>query len=149
MKKLIITFYVILCCWFSLMYFGTRLTIKCNITDLKISTFLFLVLLFGLFGYIRKWKYNDFSVLSILLIWGYNQYFEHWEPMFFGASQERIHSYYGYFKGTVRLFPAEPSRIIPNVWHMVIGALIVICIVLLLVNIFILMKCQFKKKLSA
>lgn len=149
MKNLTIIFYSLLCGWFVLGYCGTSLTIQVEITQFSVATILLFFLLLGLFGYIRKWKYNDLSALSVVVIWGINQYYEHWQPLFFGSSPERVRRYYNYFKGTVRIFPEEQNRIVPDVYHIVFGLLIFICTILLLTNIIILLKDTLKRKLPA
>lgn len=133
-KKLAIGFYAGLCGWLLLAYCGTPLTVHVSITDWNASTLLLLFLLWGLFDYIRKWKYNDFSAFAVVLIWGANQYAEHWGPLFFGAPAARVRHYNEYFKGTLRLLPAESDRIVPDIFHIIIGLLLAVCIILLLVN---------------
>lgn len=149
MKKLAIIFYLILCGWFMLIYFGTRLTYIVKITDFGISTILLPFLLVGLFGYMRKWKYNDVLAFSVVMVCGFEQYNQHWGPMFFGTSPEKIRRYNEYFTGTLRIFPVNPNRVVPDVFHTVLGLLIAVCLILLLANIIVLFTRQFKIIVSA
>jgi len=146
LKKAAIISYALLCGWFVLGYSGTSLTVETRITDLNVSTVLLFFLLWGLFGYIRRWKYNDLSALAVVMIWGLNQYFEHWQPLFFGATPERVRGYNNYFNGTARIFSANPNRIVPDVFHIIIGLLLVVCAILLLVNIGVLLRDRFRRR---
>lgn len=142
MKRLGATAYSLLCGWFLLGYLHTRLTVPVKITEFGVGTVLLFFLLLGLFGYVRRWKYNDLSAFSVVVIWGFDQYFEHWQPLIWGAPQARVDRYYQYFKNTIRVFPPSPHRIVPDLFHTVIGALILVCVFLLLHNIIALLRAR-------
>ena len=135
MKKLGIVLYSFLCAWYILGYFGTPLTIKVDVTQFSIGTILLFFLLLGLVGYWRKWTYADLSALAVVVIWGINQYYEHWQPLIYGASPGRVRHYNEYFKGTIRIFVERQDRIVPDVYHIVIGLLIVSCSIVLFINL--------------
>ena len=74
------------------------------------------------------------DLLSILLLWIVVQFFCHWYFTIFGASTRKIVGYNKCFEGTVRLFPVSETRLVPDLYHIVLHILIIINIVGCLVS---------------
>ena len=82
------------------------------------------LLLFYIFPVVGKW-----ALLSILLLWIVVQFFCHWYFTVFGASTRKIVGYNKCFEGTVRLFPVSETRLVPDLYHIVLHILIIANIV--------------------
>ncbi len=71
-------------------------------------------------------------LLAVLLLWLTVQFFCHWYCTLFGASPRRKPAGYNQcFAGTLRLIPQSDTRLIPDLYHIVLHALILLDILML------------------
>ena len=57
------------------------------------------------------------------------QFFCHWYYTIFGASREKLQGYNDCFRDAVRIFPMSETRLVPDLYHIVLHLLILINIV--------------------
>ncbi len=72
-------------------------------------------------------------LLAVLILWLAVQFMCHWYYTIFGASEQKLKGYNECFRGTVRLFPASETRLVPDLYHIVLHSLILINIIFCLV----------------
>ena len=89
-----------------------------------------LTLILILVTWFLRWKITAFLRLILLIVWGYLQFISHWYGFIFEVSNSQLHRYYALFAGTYRFFPESSTRIIPDAYHMILGLLILINLVL-------------------
>lgn len=65
-------------------------------------------------------------LLGVLLLWLGVQFFCHWVFTLFGASKAKLRGYNECFRGTVRLFPMSDTRLVPDLYHIVLHLLILL-----------------------
>ncbi|MBO7729525.1 MAG: hypothetical protein J6S31_01570, partial [Lachnospiraceae bacterium] len=70
-------------------------------------------------------------LLGVLILWFVVQFFCHWFYTIFGASEKKLKGYNDCFKDTVRLFPKNEKRIVPDLYHIVLHLLILLNILFL------------------
>ena len=63
-------------------------------------------------------------LLGILLLWFIVQFFCHWYFTIFGASERKLKGYNDCFRNAVRLFPMSETRLVPDLYHIVLHLLI-------------------------
>ena len=68
-------------------------------------------------------------LLGILLLWFVVQFLYHWYFTIFGASESKLKGYNDCFRGTVRIFPMSETRLIPDLYHIVLHILILLNII--------------------
>lgn len=73
-------------------------------------------------------------LLAVLLLWFILQFFCHWYFTIFGASERKLKGYNDCFRNTVHLFPMSETRLIPDLYHIVLHTLILLNIVICLVR---------------
>ncbi len=76
-----------------------------------------------LFLYIKDFKYTNWILLSVLLVWGYIQFDSHWTWFFEQPSEQKLTSYYRTFDFWY-ILPRPEGRIVPDAYHTVLHALI-------------------------
>ena len=73
-----------------------------------------------------------------LALWLIEQFFCHEYFTIFGSSSKKLKGYNECFEGTVKLFPVSETRLIPDLYHIVLHLLIladlVLTVILLVVN---------------
>ena len=74
-------------------------------------------------------------LLGVLLFWFIVQFFCHWYYTIFGASEKKLKGYNYCFRNTVRIIPASKTRLIPDLYHMILHLLILLNIGLVICNI--------------
>lgn len=88
---------------------------------------------FLLWDSIGKWV-----LLVELALWLVEQFFCHEYFTMFGSSSKKLKGYNECFEGTVKLFPVSETRLIPDLYHIVLHLLIladlVLTAILLVVN---------------
>ena len=82
------------------------------------------VALFHLYLPVGRW-----FLLGVLLLWIAVQFRSHWYYTIFGASERKLQGYNEWFKGTMRIFPVSESRLVPDLYHIVLHLLILVNIV--------------------
>lgn len=73
-------------------------------------------------------------LFGVLAIWAFVQFLCHWRYTLFGASRQKLEGYNECFNGTLRLFPMSETRLIPDLYHIVLHALILINLILCLTD---------------
>ena len=73
--------------------------------------------------------------MGVLLFWFIVQFFCHWYYTIFGASEKKLKGYNDCFRNTVRIIPASKTRLIPDLYHMILHLLILLNIGLVICNI--------------
>ena len=68
-------------------------------------------------------------LLGILVLWFTVQFFCHWYFTIFGASERKLQGYNECFRDAVRLFPMSETRLVPDLYHIVLHLLILLNIV--------------------
>ena len=77
-----------------------------------------------------KWYF-----LCVLLLWFTVQFFCHWYYTLFGVSERKLRGYNACFQNTLHLIPASDTRLIPDLYHMILHLLILLNIVSLIYGI--------------
>ena len=108
-------------------------------TGLKSIEFAALVLFTIGIGSFLLWEQIGKWVLLIeLVLWLVEQFFCHEYFTIFGSSSKKLKGYNECFDGTVKLFPVSETRLIPDLYHIVLHLLIltdlVLTAILLVVN---------------
>ena len=65
-------------------------------------------------------------LFGILLLWFIVQFMCHWYYTIFGASERKLQGYNDCFRDAVRLFPMSDTRLIPDLYHIVLHLLILL-----------------------
>lgn len=71
-----------------------------------------------------------------LTLWLIVQFFCHWWYTIVGASPKKLKGYNKCFEGTARLFPVSETRLIPDLYHIVLHLLIAVDLIFVLIYIF-------------
>lgn len=88
----------------------------------------------GLVSYYLFPSAGKWTLFAILALWFAIQFFCHWHYTIFGASERKLKGYNECFRGTLRLFPVSETRLIPDLYHILLHLLIVLNAVLCLVS---------------
>ena len=73
-------------------------------------------------------------LLFVLTAWIVVQFLCHWRYTIFGASEQKLRGYHKCFQGTVRLIPESDTRLIPDLYHIVLHILILLNLILALLQ---------------
>ena len=84
---------------------------------------------FLLFASVGKW-----ILFGTLALWLVVQFFCHEYFTIFGVSERKLRGYNECFTGTVRLFPMSQTRLIPDLYHIVLHILILADLLLVLLG---------------
>ena len=71
-------------------------------------------------------------LFGVLTLWLTVQFFCHWYFTIFGASQRKLAGYNDCFRNTVRLFPVSQTRLVPDLYHILLHILILVNLILCL-----------------
>lgn len=82
---------------------------------------------YHLFSSLGRW-----ILLAILLFWFLVQFFCHWYFTLFGVSEAKLTGYNHCFRNTIRLFPMSETRLIPDLYHIILHILIILNMILCL-----------------
>ena len=98
---------------------------------LKSIEFVALVLFTLGIGSFLLWEpIGKWVLLVELALWLVEQFFCHEYFTIFGSSSKKLKGYNECFEGTVKLFPASETRLIPDLYHIVLHLLILADLVL-------------------
>ena len=129
---------IILFGWF----FGCVCTYKFGkyvlVDGMGIKSAEFVMLCLFIVGCITFWAVpfmGKWLLLGVLLFWFIVQFFCHWYYTIFGASEKKLKGYNYCFRNTVRIIPASKTRLIPDLYHMILHLLILLNIGLFICNI--------------
>ena len=65
-------------------------------------------------------------LIGVLALWFVVEVFCHWYYTLFGAGERKLKGYNECFEGTLRLIPASETRLIPDLYHIVLHLLILL-----------------------
>ena len=85
----------------------------------------------GALLYLLRPRAGRWVLLAVLLLWLTVQFFCHWYYTLFGASPRKLEGYNRCFAGTLRLIPQSDTRLIPDLYHIVLHVLILLDILML------------------
>ena len=104
---------------------------------LKSIEFTVLVLFtIGIVGFLLWEPVGKWILLVELTLWLVAQFFSHEYFTIFGVSDRKLKGYNECFEGTVKLFPISETRLIPDLYHIVLHLLIATDLVLVALSIF-------------
>ena len=69
-------------------------------------------------------------LFGILALWFVVQFMCHWFYTIFGAGERKLQGYNNCFRDCIRIFPMSGTRLIPDMYHIVLHILILINIIL-------------------
>ena len=105
---------------------------------LKSIEFMALVLFtIGIGGFLLWEPFGKWILLAELTLWLIAQFFSHEYFTIFGVSDRKLKGYNEYFAGTVKLFPVSETRLIPDLYHIVLHLLILADLVLTSILLFV------------
>ena len=90
----------------------------------------------GMVLYILIEPVGKWVLLSELALWLVVQFFCHEYFTIFGVSERKLSGYNQCFEGTVKLFPVSETRLIPDLYHIVLHILLAADLGLLIAEIF-------------
>lgn len=90
----------------------------------------------GIIGYLLWEPVGKWILLAELTLWLIVQFFSHEYFTIFGVSDRKLKGYNECFEGTVKLFPISKTRLIPDLYHIVLHFLIVTDLALVALLIF-------------
>ena len=110
---------------------------KCYLVDgegPKSAEFIVLCMYSGAVAAFQLWQpAGRWILFSVLVLWAAVQFRCHWYFTIFGASERKLQGYNDCFKGTLRIFPESETRLVPDLYHILLHVLILANIVLCLV----------------
>lgn len=74
------------------------------------------------------------ALLGVLAAWLIVQFFCHWRYTIFGASEKKLRGYNECFRGTLRIFKESETRLVPDLYHIVLHILIVVNIIFCIIK---------------
>jgi hypothetical protein len=95
------------------------------------ALFLISLLCFVFYSAVGEWM-----MAAVLLLWLVVQFFCHWYYTLFGVGEQKLKGYNECFANTVRLFPMSDTRLVPDLYHIVLHTLILADLVLVTVRCF-------------
>lgn len=116
--------------------FGTRILVE----GVGVKSAEFVMLCLFSVGILFFWwipPFGEWLLLSVLLFWFIVQFFCHWYYTIFGASEKKLKGYNECFKDTIRLIPASDSKLIPDLYHILLHLFLLANILLTIGNIVI------------
>ena len=134
---------IVISCLLGLWFLGCTFTWKFGKvllvegTGLKSIEFTALVLFtIGIGGFLLWEPVGKWILLAELTLWLVEQFFCHEYFTIFGVSDRKLKGYNECFEGTVKLFPISETRLIPDLYHIVLHLLIATDLVLVALSIF-------------
>lgn len=108
-----------------------------NGEGVKSLEFVVLVLFsIGMVLYILLEPVGKWVLLSELALWLVVQFFCHEYYTIFGVSERKLTGYNQCFEGTVKVFPVSETRLIPDLYHIVLHILLAVDLGLLIADLF-------------
>lgn len=124
----ITTISIVLWLWFLGCTFTWRFGKVLLVEGMGLKSLEFAVLLFftaGIALYLLIEPIGKWVLFLELLLWLIVQFFCHEYFTIFGASKRKLEGYNRCFQDSVKLFPASESRLIPDLYHIVLHMLII------------------------
>ena len=91
----------------------------------------------GIGGFLLWEPVGKWILLSELTLWLIAQFFSHEYFTIFGVSDWKLKGYNECFAGTFKLFPVSETRLIPDLYHIVLHLLILADLVLTSILLFV------------
>lgn len=88
----------------------------------------------ALAAFVRWEPAGRWVLLGVLTLWLVVQFFCHEYFTLFGASEKKLTGYNQCFEGTVKLFPASRTRLIPDLYHIVLHLLLAVDLILVILS---------------
>lgn len=89
----------------------------------------------GVILYHTCYMVGKWFLLTVLTVWAVVQFFCHWYYTLFGVSPQKLKGYNECFRDTVKLFPSSETRLLPDLYHVILHALILWNLVTVLVRL--------------
>ena len=86
----------------------------------------------GLILYYILQSAGKWILLAILIFWLVVQFFCHWYYTIFGVSENKLKGYNDCFRNTIRIFPMSETKLVPDLYHIVLHTLILLNIIICL-----------------
>ena len=86
----------------------------------------------GLILYYMLQPAGKWILLAILVFWLVVQFFCHWYYTIFGVSENKLKGYNDCFRNTIRIFPMSETKLVPDLYHIVLHTLILLNIIICL-----------------
>ena len=75
----------------------------------------------------HAWRpFGKWFLLGALLVWLAVQFRCHWYYTLFGADEKKLRGYNNCFRDTARIFPMSETRLVPDLYHIVLHLLILL-----------------------
>lgn len=139
MKKNIRVLLIGLLFWFTLDITGFSLWKFCLVESpgiFSVDTVWWIIFVICSMIFLLKEKLGKYILSIFLSIWVITQYFSHWHYTIFGVTQEKLIGYNNYFKNTYHIVPSSDVVLIPDLYHIILHALIISLLALIVVDIF-------------
>ena len=105
-------------------------------TGIKSVEFIMLVLYsIGILFYIIYKPAGQWVLLGVLIFWFVVQFFCHWYFTIFGVTENKLKGYNRCFQNTVHIFAQSDTRLIPDLYHIILHMIILTNIILLILSI--------------
>lgn len=89
----------------------------------------------GLLLYLAGLPAGRWVLAALLLVWLIAQFFSHEYYTLFGASPQKLAGYQQCFANTVKLFAPSSTRLIPDLYHIILHLLIAADLILVLLDL--------------
>ena len=84
------------------------------------------IILYGILPSVGKWR-----LFAVLPLWLVIRFFRHWYYTLFGATEEKLKEYNACFSNTLHIIPASETRLIPDLYHMILHLLILVILTII------------------
>ncbi len=74
--------------------------------------------------------FGKWVLAGLLALWLAVQFLCHWRYTIFGADERKLKGYNECFRGTARIFPENDERLVPDLYHIVLHALLAVNLIL-------------------
>lgn len=88
----------------------------------------------ALIAFVQWEPTGRWMLLGVLAFWLVVQFFCHEYFTLFGASEKKLTGYNQCFEGTVKLFPPSRTRLIPDLYHIVLHLLLAVDLILVILS---------------
>lgn len=137
-QKSIVISLAALTAWYTLSFIGIPGVIESWFVEdtlwVLIAISIWLPLVVGLWSYIKGHTYTDFMIAGVTALWAFMAYQGHWQWFFTKPSSEKLASYYAFFD-TWYLLPKPSDRIVPDGYHTILHALILLTLILVIMRL--------------
>lgn len=131
-----ILFQLTLLLWFlgCTVSYRTRRFVLVEGVGVKSAEFFMLIVYAIALVFFHAFSWGRWALLGVLAAWLIVQFFCHWRYTIFGASEKKLRGYNECFRGTLRIFKESETRLVPDLYHIVLHALIIVNIVFCIIK---------------